>query len=439
MSHQYIAADLVDINICPALDVANQAMGGVQITVGDLHGNAQKLLYILKRHGFIDITAEDYAAFFNIYRKNRLEKRDLQRFNDILNRIEVQPAARQSFLRLIGDVLADRGMNDYFTLKILKKLRDQQIPFEMLIANHDAEFIASYEKKLGFNSSKLGSQQAQSAYNLQELLTRKLITPEELHELVESTVKLALVTLSYSLNETQDKITVYSHGVIGLNNMRHIAQALGVHYADDSAIVLAQTIEAINARFVEHVKNNTITDLLKLDQIDIEAINGLKPIDEEKFPFAHLIWNRKPDGLERPQHIYFVHGHDIHDKTMNNIFNLDNILGKTLSMHQGTYTALYSRENSLCSVLTLPTATEPDLQTVLSELEKEWVKVDAATPTESSRASSSSAFYWQPLRMLSDWWYKPTATGAQQQSIAGSSVPGSLTTNEKVTIPKAVF
>ncbi len=48
MSHQYIAADSVDINICPALDVANQAISGTQITIGDLHGNAQKLLYVLK-------------------------------------------------------------------------------------------------------------------------------------------------------------------------------------------------------------------------------------------------------------------------------------------------------------------------------------------------------------------------------------------------------
>ncbi len=126
---------------------------------------------------------------------------------------------------------------------------------------------------------------------------------------------------------------------------------------------------------------------------------------------------------------------------MNNIINLDNILGKTLYMHTGTYNVLYSRESSLRSALALSTealpamstAAEPtalDLQATLSELEKEWVKVDPTTLT----ASSSSTSYWQPLRMLSDWWFRPMSI---QQSVAESADVKSYTdtsiSSEKVT------
>jgi hypothetical protein len=236
-------------------------------------------------------------------------------------------------------------MNDYFTLKLLKKLRDEHMPVEILFSNHDAEFIKCIEKNLPFNTSKLGEKQANSSYKLHGLLNRNLVAREEVVELYEKSYKPALKALSYSFNESQDKITIYSHGIIGLNNIEHIAKALDVPYYGSAPIELAQTIDAINHKFSEHVAENTLTDLLNLDKIGIDAINGKIPIDEKLFPLAHLIWNRKVEGLIRPDYITFVHGHELNDNSINNIINLDNDLGKDLALHEGLYNALYSREN----------------------------------------------------------------------------------------------
>lgn len=344
MSHQYISNEQVNLDVYPALDLEHTASDGTQITLGDLHGNAVKLLYSLTRHGFVDITSKDYTEYVRIYRKHRLQAQDLKDIDGILSRIQIKPEAKKSLLRLEGDVLADRGMNDYFTLKILKKLRDNQMPYEALFSNHDAEFIKSVEKKLAFNTSKLGDKQANSAYKLHELINRNLITRNEVVELYETSFKPALKALSYSFNESQDKITIYSHGIIGLNNIEHIARALEVPYFGSEPMELARTIDAINHKFSEHVAENSLTDLLNLDKIDIDAINGKLPIDEKQFPLAHLIWNRSVEGLIRPEHIIFVHGHEMSDKSINNIINLDNDLGKDLYQHKGLYNALFSRE-----------------------------------------------------------------------------------------------
>ncbi len=344
MSHHYISNEQVNLDVYPALDLEHTASDGTQITLGDLHGNAVKLLYTLTRHGFFEISSKDYAEYVRIYRKHRLQAQDLKDMDAILSRIQLKPEAQKSYLRLIGDVLADRGMNDYFTLKLLKKLRDERIPFEMLISNHDAEFIKCIEKKLSFNTSKLGDKQANSSYKLHELINRGLINREEVIALYETSYKPALKALSYSFNESQDKMTIYSHGIIGLNNIEHIAKALDVPYFGSEPIELARTIDAINDKFSEHVAQNTLTDLLNLDKIDIDAINGKLPIDEKQFPLAHLIWNRKVEGLIRPEHIIFVHGHEMSDKSINNIINLDNDLGKDLYQHKGLYNALFSRE-----------------------------------------------------------------------------------------------
>ncbi|HRE31886.1 MAG TPA: hypothetical protein PLD88_07935, partial [Candidatus Berkiella sp.] len=181
-----------------------------------------------------------------------------------------------------------------------------------------------------------------------------IVNQAEVEELI-SAYKPCLLALDYSLNESKDKITLYSHGVIGLDNINYIATALGMDVMIDEhtpAVKIAAIIEEINQNFKEHVQRNTVTDLLKLDQVDTRALNGIIPIDAQKFPFAHLVWNRRTNSIVRPQHINFVHGHDMGDKTQDNIFNLDNILGKALSAHEGQYNVLCSNEMTLRSELT---------------------------------------------------------------------------------------
>ena len=99
------------------------------LTIGDLHGNTIKLLYFLLRHKIIDFRAEcdkqkTYQAFVDLYEQSRdrtLTKPQLetilQTFHQLVDTIEV--IDNDILIRLIGDEVADRGNNDYFTLKLL--------------------------------------------------------------------------------------------------------------------------------------------------------------------------------------------------------------------------------------------------------------------------------------------------------------------------------
>ncbi|MCS5710207.1 Dot/Icm T4SS effector Wip [Candidatus Berkiella aquae] len=352
MNHEYITQSSVNITEYPLFDKQHWAVAGKQITLGDLHGNALKLLYTLTRHGFVDISKRDYQDFVNLYYKNESDFDDIQAFNALLNRIRVRTRAPQALLRLIGDVLADRGANDYFTLKLLKKLHDNGISVVNMISNHDAEFIRCYEKDKHFDKTPLREGQANSADNFQKLMNAGLIEAAELDELMKA-YKSSLRVVDYSLNEARDKITIYSHGLIGLQNINYMAQALGIDEVTcdehTSATEIAGVIDKINTKFKKYVQKDKITDLLQIKKA--RAGEGRHTMDAKAYPFAHLVWNREAEGLNRPEHINFVHGHDIHDKTAKNIYNLDNTLGKGPRSYIGTYNLLFTDENKLESRL----------------------------------------------------------------------------------------
>ncbi|MBS0286164.1 MAG: metallophosphoesterase [Proteobacteria bacterium] len=341
-----LTQEIVDIYEFPAVDKLLKARDKYQVTIGDMHANAAKLLFACCKHGFIDITQDDYNQFIKLYHKETLTAEDIKSFKEIIARIKVFPEAKESLLRLIGDLLTDRGQNDYFILKLLEVLVDNGVPVEILISNHDAEFIRCLEQGLGFDKIILEKSQGKSAVKLQELIQKGLVTREEIISLYNKCIKPNLKALSYSFNDNQDKLTIYSHGPIGLKNIEYMAKRLGVPYLGDEPILIAKTIDAINEKFSEYVSQNKLSELLDVHHVPQDAINGRQPIDPEKFPFAHLIWNRKTDDLVRPHHIYFVHGHHMESDSYRNVFNLDNILGKMKTVHNGQYNVLYSKEVS---------------------------------------------------------------------------------------------
>ena len=62
-----------------------------ELTIGDLHGNAIKLLYFLIKQQIINnINRKEYKKLVDIYNKSvdRLEKKNLDSFNKIVEKIE---------------------------------------------------------------------------------------------------------------------------------------------------------------------------------------------------------------------------------------------------------------------------------------------------------------------------------------------------------------
>lgn len=356
----------VNINQFPPLDKANLAGEGVHLTMGDLHGNGLKLLYMLVRHGVLEnISQQDYEYFANeVYPKKVSEGltfEHINTFQKILENAKVGKEARKVFIDLIGDEICDRGMNDYYVLMILNKLDNEKVKYSINASNHGIEPIILLEKNklfkaqtsnLGTNKDEsiLHSQFAISMTGLQSLMDSKdfpHINKESIGALFEKCYKPHFKLLSYSLSSEKSEITFKSHAGVGLETIKEIAAAFAIPYKGDSAAEMAETIDSINNIFQsKYVKKNTVQDLFPRALMEV----GYKIAAIIEDPFVRLLWNRDYTNLNRPEtlsngdKINFVHGHDSKDPlNKKNLFNIDNSLGKGLMYHEHKYNILVSK------------------------------------------------------------------------------------------------
>jgi len=345
MPHELIN-EQVDIFKLPAIDESHKGNAEIQVTIGDLHGNAMKLMFMLVKHGIAtQINETDYNRLVAIYKTatEDLTKKHLDEFNQILSTIEF---SNNSLVRLIGDELADRGSNDYYTLKILEKLNQHKVPVEIIVSNHSIEFIEACEKQNNFHAPMLSYDHARSMEHLQYLVGEGIVARQEILTIAKNSYKPTLRAISYSLSQEKQEITIYSHAGIGLGTIKSLAQKLKVGYKDNTASELAQTIDNINVMFQIHVQTNRVNTLYTRDKMQEGYGDDPSLVDET--PLEFIMWNRNYDHIDRPYvHsnycVNFVHGHDSNDPTKDNITNLDNTLGKSKAYNQGTYTVLYSK------------------------------------------------------------------------------------------------
>lgn len=335
-----VIKETVDIYALPAIQQGYPVTAEVEITLGDLHANAVKLLFTLFKHGIAsNITAEEYTQFVAIYQKppDTLTKEDIIQFNHLLDKMEINSPA---VIRLLGDELADRGQNDYFILKILQKLKDAKVPLEILLSNHSYEFIECYEKKKAFLTPRIlglkNLEQYQSATNLQILIDKKIIDPKEVTSVIEEAYMPHLKALSYTTNPNNNEITIFSHAAMELPHIKNLANQLSVAYKDKYVAELAETIDAINAAFQN-----------KLKAQEAHTVIGDKFDD---FPFYHLIWNRNccsSPPIYRGYNLQFIHGHSIKNYSAYHIHSLDSPLGRLLTKNKGRYIVLFSDKRAI--------------------------------------------------------------------------------------------
>lgn len=344
-SNEHVKIENVDIYELPEVDPRFSGKPGFEVTIGDLHANTLKLLFLLIKHGIAKgLSKDDYAQLVTIYPKDgvSLTANDLKTIDTILNKIEFIPDTK---VRLIGDDLADRVGNDYFTLKLMEKMHDNKVHFESDLSNHGVEFIEACEIQDNFHAPMLLREHANSLENLQILVERGLVTREEVIALANKVYKPALKAISYSVNPKNNKIVIYSHAGIDPDTIKAIATKLGVEYNENE---LPQTLDKINEKFQEHVQANTVHTLYTRAKM-LAGYGGY--VDLRDSPFEMLMWNRRYDILNRPAKIgkykvIWVHGHDSRDPTQKHIINLDNQLGKPTDFNvgnKGNYTVLYSQ------------------------------------------------------------------------------------------------
>jgi len=337
----------VDIYEFPDVDPINNVNANLkdsELTIGDLHANTMKLIYMLIKHGIASgIDAKDYKKLVEIYLtpNEDLTEEILNEFNNILDKMQFNNSV--GLIRLIGDELADRGSNDYFTLKVFEKLEQHGVKLEILVSNHGYEFIRYGETKSDFHLIDPRSQFV-SLTKLLFLIDNNRFVSVSRDKIIEIAKKAYLPNLkaiSYSIDEDTSEMIIYTHAAIDLKRIQELAISMGILGRKDKTIKdLANTIDKINSKFQEYITNKTVSTLCS---------------PHKDSPLEFLMWNRDYAGLIRPTeyngyNLKFVHGHDSgYDDLQDNFYNcnLDNTLGKTLKHNKGTYTVLYSKPSQL--------------------------------------------------------------------------------------------
>jgi len=339
---QLLISEDVNIDICPGTDGFR---GITNATIGDMHGNAVKLLFFLVQQSVCQLHQTAYQRLVDIYKTptRELSAQLLAEFNRIIAAMPI--LNRKVLLRLMGDELCDRGSNDYFTLKILEKLHQEDVPVEILISNHGLGFIEAYETRDRFAYERLGELFAASLYNLQLLIDRKLVTRAEVLTLTNNAYKPLLKAVSYTLDLKRNRITIFSHAAIDLNDIKSLAATLKVTFADGSIIELAQTIDAINAAFMTYVESDKVHTLYDATTIGADMFTKTPKTN----PVDVITWNRDYSHMSRPAShngyaVNFVHGHDATNTPQANVYVLDNMLGKSPAHHAGVYETMISKE-----------------------------------------------------------------------------------------------
>lgn len=169
------------------------------LTVGDLHGNAVKLFHMLFKHQVIrfkpglDPNAE-YKKLVSLYEaldtknwgQNNPEE-VVREIRDFFQKLEVKDP--NVLIRLIGNELADRGCNDYMTLKLLEFLNQNKIKTTVLLSNHGSVFLNAYERYvLDPNNQQFVSnihlmsspEQWKSITPLEQLINQGIVSKEEI-------------------------------------------------------------------------------------------------------------------------------------------------------------------------------------------------------------------------------------------------------------------
>ncbi len=368
----------VDISIPPASQNIRRHQASQEVTLGDLHGNALKLLHFLVREGVFRISSEDYEDFFQLYHGesfsavSSLDPSKIVRFRAILDRIQVEPVFPK--IRLIGDTLCDRGANDFFTLKILEKLSLSQVPLEIVLSNHDLEFLRFFfllplpphllpADKLPLLFKQLQPTVSPST-SLERLINISAVRPEIWNEVGDIFAKHylpALRIISVSENLDHQELAFFSHAWVGIEAVENLARSYGITNCELSQIQVSREqlkscVKLINQSFFNELVTPPFPSngIRRIENQIKSAYNYIDGVGEHHllsdFSIYYTIWNRGSINSRRDSHlhmpslpekiegfsIHYLFGHVGEDANLGP-GNLDTHLGKASGYYEGSY------------------------------------------------------------------------------------------------------
>jgi len=321
--------------------------GLTQFTVGDLHGNTIKLIYTLIRNGVCTLSSEHYQGLVLLYQKNPMSEEDLSNFCKLVDD-NLKITNQNILVRLIGDIVADRGQNDLLTLKVLHKLRKGNVPVCITMSNHDDQFMKFFNdsktfaelKKYTGLSHNMVENQGNSYTNLVQYInacaddTIKQQRFDEVKRMVQESYLPNLVLLDYARSKDNKSITLFSHAPIDLNNIKDVASEFGISwngidFKGEPVEKLIAVIDAINQDYQTNLQLGLHSDMMGNIAIKKIAWQRHKEGSSSGSYLPGLIVHNQDPRAGTPS-ITYVHGHDTPGnlKTAKNTICIDNNIGK---------------------------------------------------------------------------------------------------------------
>lgn len=294
-----------------------------QVTMGDGHANVIKLIYTMVENGICRIDSKKYAELIRIYETKPLTETLFNDFNSIIQN-DLKLINKDILLRLIGDMIADRGRNDWFVLHTLDVLHKKGLQFRVIASNHDSEFMKPLFNQTLMKDNEFSKKykQGNSLLELQESIIDGIVLESDISRIMRETYLPNIVLLDYSLSPDKSHLTLFTHAPCTLNSIKNTAKALNVDYNDATPEKLAETIEQMNQSFLFILSRKRGSDFVFSDP---EILNLLWIRENELFKAT-------VDNRGTLHGYTFVNGHDSPNKYVKseNIIRLDNNLGKEL-------------------------------------------------------------------------------------------------------------
>jgi len=325
----------VNINLYPRKILKHHK--DATISIGDLHGNAQKLLYFLISNNIVQSSGKDYKSFSKIYKKSPTEitPEDLVRFREIIDSLVINHDNKLMFL---GDDLSDRGMNDYYTLYIFKKLDESKVNFKVVLSNHGNFFIRTYERpEQSFSINPYGEGQyedvVRSMLNMGKFIERGLITQQSVIEILERNYFKHIVLPGVVVDKANSELTIYSHAPIDVSMLLSLGKDLHVVFMDDNFSHLVHGLDGINKKIQMWISKKEFTSHYNRLKDTHKLLHSPSYLEEVIWNRDYSILNRDYEPENKSYKVNYVHGHD----SAPNVFDLDNEFGKGDDNDIGAY------------------------------------------------------------------------------------------------------
>ncbi|MCF6808415.1 hypothetical protein L3V79_08455 [Thiotrichales bacterium 19S9-12] len=287
--------------------------------LGDVHACTPKILCFLKKSKYIDFDDKFYSELENAYHNNQVDD-----FKALCDQLKFNAPTEAPKLCFIGDVLADRGINDAMTLHIIGLMEKNNIKFDTIYSNHDAEFIRNAEHILNDEYDKIkiienfneNTPFAKSFHNFIKYLKENPGKKDEIKEQIRIYLKHLKLT---TLEKTQLGKILATHAPLNDEIVKeYFRKSMKI---DDSK----KTSATLSLDDITHSLNMEFKDLIQENQFDYLYRQ-----------YNKFVWNRDTKAqfdlskslgfLE--DFILHIHGHHENELLYEQSVNLNNLNGK---------------------------------------------------------------------------------------------------------------